>query len=40
VAGVAESILTDNGTIQVVKASVPAGSGGHRFIHLKVNRPW
>ena len=37
--GVTELVLSDNGTIQVVKASVAAGNAGHRFLHLKVTRP-
>ena len=36
-AGVTEQILTDNGTVQQIKASVPAGSGDRRFVRLKVN---
>ena len=35
-AGVTEQTLSDNGTVQQVKASVPAGSNNRRFIHLKV----
>ncbi len=35
-AGVAEVILSDNGTTQQVKATLPAGSNGRRFVHLKV----
>jgi autotransporter-associated beta strand protein len=35
-AGVTEQILSDNGTVQTVKASVAAGSGS-RFLHLKVS---
>jgi hypothetical protein len=34
--GVAEEILSDNGTVQQVKASVPAGSQGRRFARLRV----
>ncbi len=34
--GVAEEVLSDNGTVQQVKASVPAGSLGHRFVRLRV----
>lgn len=34
--GVSESVLSDNGTVQQVKATLPAGSAGHRFVHLKV----
>jgi hypothetical protein len=37
-AGVTEQILTDNGTVQTVRASVAAGSGA-RFLHLKITRP-
>ena len=37
-AGVTEQILSDNGTVQSVKASVAAGVGGRRFLHLKVTR--
>jgi hypothetical protein len=37
--GVTEQILSDNGTVQQVKALVPAGSSGHRFVHLKVTSP-
>jgi YD repeat-containing protein len=35
-AGVAEVILSDNGTTQQMKATLPAGSNGRRFVHLKV----
>ena len=35
-AGVSEQILSDNGTVQQVKASVPAGSNGRRFVRVKV----
>ncbi|MBL9129812.1 MAG: fibronectin type III domain-containing protein, partial [Verrucomicrobiaceae bacterium] len=35
-AGVTEQILTDNGTVQQVRASVPVGSQGRRFVHLRV----
>ena len=34
--GVTQTVLSDNGTVQQVKASMPAGSGGHRFVHLRV----
>ncbi len=38
--GVTESILTDDGTMQTVKATVPAGSGiPVRFARLKVTSP-
>ncbi len=36
--GVTEQIFSDNGTVQVVKASVAAGAN-RRFIHLKVTAP-
>ena len=36
-AGVTDQILTDNGTVQVVKASAPAG-GNRRFVRLKVTK--
>lgn len=38
-AGVTSSILTDNGTTQQIKSTMPAGSNGRRFVHLKVTRP-
>ncbi|MFO1482413.1 MAG: choice-of-anchor D domain-containing protein [Verrucomicrobiaceae bacterium] len=34
--GVSEEILSDNGTVQQVKATLPAGGNGRRFVHLKV----
>lgn len=37
--GVTEQILSNNGTVQQVKATVPAGSSGHRFVRLKVTAP-
>jgi autotransporter-associated beta strand protein len=37
-AGVSEQILTDNGMVQIVRASVAAGSG-RRFLRLKVSKP-
>jgi len=37
--GVTESILSDNGTVQQVKVTLPTGSAGHRFVHLKVTTP-
>jgi hypothetical protein len=37
--GVTESILSDDGTLQLVKATVPVDSSNHRFLHLKVTRP-
>ena len=38
-AGVTGQILTNNGTVQTVKASVPAAAGSRRFLRLKVTRP-
>ena len=38
-AGVTEQILTDNGTVQTVKATMPFVAGGKRYVHLKVVRP-
>lgn len=38
-AGVAEQLLSDNGTVQTVKAMFPAGSSLKRFVHLKISRP-
>jgi autotransporter-associated beta strand protein len=38
-AGVTEEILSDNGVIQSVKATVAAGANGQRFLHLKVAHP-
>jgi hypothetical protein len=34
--GVVESLLSDDGTHQQVKATLPAGSGGGRFVRLRV----
>jgi hypothetical protein len=38
-ADVSETILSDDGLIQQVKAAVPAGSSGRRFVRLKVLPP-
>jgi autotransporter-associated beta strand protein len=38
-AGVTSSLLSDNGTTQQIKATVPAGTNGRRFVRLKVTRP-
>lgn len=35
-AGVTEEVQSDDGSTQIVKALVPAGSSGHRFMRLKV----
>ena len=37
-AGVTEQILSNNGTVQTVKATVAAGDGS-RFLHLEISRP-
>ncbi|MBL9144379.1 MAG: hypothetical protein JNM99_11940 [Verrucomicrobiaceae bacterium] len=37
--GVTQQVLSDNGTVQQVKATVPAGTAGRRFVHLKVTAP-
>lgn len=37
--GVSETILSNNGTLQQVKATLPAGSAGRRFVRLKVTAP-
>ncbi len=34
--GVAEVVQSNNGTVQQVKATLPTGILGHRFVHLKV----
>jgi hypothetical protein len=34
--GSTEQILTDNGTTQTVKATIPAGTSGRRFVRLEV----
>lgn len=34
--GVVESLISDDGTLQQVKATLPAGSGGRRFVRLRV----
>jgi VCBS repeat-containing protein len=38
-AGVTEEILSDDGTLQEVKASVAAENGARRLLHLKVTQP-
>ena len=36
----APTVLSDNGTVQQIKVTVPAGSGvARRFVHLKMTRP-
>ena len=34
--GVIEEVLSDNGTEQHVKATLPVGSAGRRFVRLRV----
>ncbi len=34
--GTTQTILTDNGTTQTVKATIPAGTSGRRFVRLEV----
>jgi autotransporter-associated beta strand protein len=36
--GMFEQTLTDNGTVQTVKATLMAGSAPHRFFHLKISK--
>jgi hypothetical protein len=38
-AGVSETVLSEDNTLQQVKASVSAGDGARRFLHLKIIRP-
>ena len=38
-AGVSEQILSDNGTLQSVRASLAAGTAAKRFLRLRVTRP-
>lgn len=38
-AGVTVEILSDNGTIQTVKATVPTGPGPNKFMRLRVSKP-
>jgi len=38
-AGVTEQVLSDNGTLRTVRASIPAGAGSRRFVHLRVSKP-
>ncbi len=38
-ASVTSNILSDNGTMQQVRATLPVGSSGRRFVRLKVTRP-
>jgi hypothetical protein len=36
---VTQTVLSDNGTLQQVQATLPAGSTGHLFVRLKVTGP-
>jgi hypothetical protein len=36
---VSSSIMSDNGTTQQIKATLPAGTNGRRFVRLRVTRP-
>ena len=36
-AGVSESIDSDNGTVQEILATIPAGAAGRRFVRLRVD---
>jgi len=38
-AGVTETILIDDGTLQTVQATIPAPTGGSCFTRLRVTRP-
>ena len=37
--GVTQSIVTGSGSVQEMKATLPAGSGGERFVRLRVTAP-
>ncbi|MFO1441521.1 MAG: fibronectin type III domain-containing protein [Verrucomicrobiaceae bacterium] len=37
--GVTQQVLSDNGTVQQMKATIPAGTSGHRFVRLSVTAP-
>ncbi|WP_395737035.1 hypothetical protein [Prosthecobacter sp.] len=37
--GVSETVLSLDELVQQVKATLPAGTSGHRFVHLKVTAP-
>ena len=38
-AGVVQNIFSNNGTLQQVKATLPVGSSGRRFVRLRVLAP-
>ncbi len=37
--GVSETIVSENASVQNIKATLPTGIGTHRFVHLKVTAP-
>ena len=37
-AGVTQQILNDDGTRRTIRATIPKGGGGHRFVRLKITR--
>lgn len=37
--GVTEEIINDDGSEQQIKATVPCGTAGRRFVRLKITRP-
>ena len=37
--GISSIILTDNGTTQQIKATLPAGVNGRRFVRLRITNP-
>jgi len=39
IAGVTQQVMTNNGTLQSVKATLPAGTNGKRSVRLRVVRP-
>lgn len=39
ITGVSETVLGQTGTIQTVKATMPAGGNGMRFVRLRVQGP-
>jgi hypothetical protein len=38
-AGVTEVVIGNSGTLQTVKATVPSGGNGERFVRLRVSQP-
>jgi alpha-tubulin suppressor-like RCC1 family protein len=39
IVGVTHEVLSDNGTLQQMNATLPAGTGGKRFVRLRVTAP-